>query len=92
MERDPEDFDVNYVRISLRKQPEVVSKHNARDQVYDVMTPQADHESELEDHGYNAEEGKLVPLMGLEFTETDHATTNVTREKEIISLAIRNSN
>ena len=50
------------------------------------------HQRKLEDHSENAEESEFIPSMSSKFTETDHATANVTREKEIVSLAIWNSN
>ena len=56
------------------------------------MTTQANHQGKLHKHSEDAKVCEFIPSMRLELTEIYNADTNVTREKEIISLSIGYSN
>jgi hypothetical protein len=68
-----------------------VSKYYARYKVNHIVSSYAYHEDELHNHSIDAKIGEFSPTMSPELTEANHTATDMTREKEIISLAIGNS-
>lgn len=56
------------------------------------MSPEEDHERELEDEGDEAEEGHLVPVARAELAHLNHTATDVTRKEKVICLTVRHRN
>lgn len=89
LERNSEHSHVQHIGVPLSQNPEVMSKDYAREQVNDVVSSQENHECKLTDQAEHAEAGHPFPTIPREFTEVDHAASNVTRKKEIICFPIR---
>lgn len=89
LERDVEQLHVHKVRVALRHHPNVVREDHTRDQVYEIVATQTNHQSGLADAGQQRKLGKTLPAIRFELQEVDHAATDMTREEEVICLAIR---
>lgn len=68
-----------------------MSEYYPTEHVNEVMASKSYHEQALEDHGADAEESELVPLVGFEFAVADDTASDVTRIKEVIRASIGHS-
>jgi hypothetical protein len=92
VERDPEDFNIDQVTISLSCQPEVVCENNTCDEVNEIMSSEGNHQSEIEHHCNKAKDCEFFPSMSLVFTEANYTTPDMPRKEEVICSSIRHRN
>lgn len=79
---------IDHVRVAFTEHPGVMCENYSRNQVNEVVTAQGNHQSDLANACDQRETRKPIPADGAELKEVDDAAAHMTREKEVVSLAI----
>ena len=66
LQRNTKHFHVHQVRVALAEHPEVVGEDDAGDEVYEVVSAEADHQAHLQESGDCREPREAVPADGRE--------------------------